>query len=65
MCIPMVDSCQPMAETKQYCKAIILQLKMNKFEKNLNSYVKKPPIEPNKLAKKICTSYANVYVNIN
>ena len=35
MCIPTVDSCQCMAETKQYCKAIILQLKINTFKKIL------------------------------
>ena len=29
MCTPMDDSCWCMAETNKYCKAIILQLKIN------------------------------------
>ena len=31
ICIPMADSWWCMAETKQHCKAMILQLKTNKF----------------------------------
>ena len=33
ICIPMADSCCCMAETIQHCKAIILQLKINKLKK--------------------------------
>ena len=33
ICIPMADLCWCMAETKQYYKAIVLQLKINKFLK--------------------------------
>ena len=32
-CVPMADSCKCMAETNTICKAIILQLKLNKFNK--------------------------------
>ena len=30
MCALMVDSCRCMAETNKYCKAIMLELKVNK-----------------------------------
>ena len=33
ICIPMANSCWCMAENKPNCKAIMLQLKMNKFFK--------------------------------
>ena len=31
VCMPMTDSCWCMAEKKEHCKAIIPQLKINKF----------------------------------
>ena len=32
ICIPMANSYQCLAEMTQYCKAMILQLKINKFK---------------------------------
>ena len=35
MYTPMVDSCRCMAETNKYCKATMLELKVNKVSKYL------------------------------
>ena len=43
ICTPMADPCWCMAETTQYCKAIILQLKINNFLKRKKKKKKKVP----------------------
>ena len=35
MCVPMADSCYVWQKPTQHCKAIILQLKINKFKKKV------------------------------
>ena len=37
ICIRMADACRCMAEPTQYCKAIILQLKIYKFKNIYNT----------------------------